>query len=70
MRSLSKIFLVFGVIYIIDFIYKIFTCPSCTGDYFGFEVPAFADFLIKAFFAFALIKPGYEEWQKNKQKET
>lgn len=61
---MSKIFLVLGLIYIADIFYKIFTCPSCTGDYFGFEVPAMADFVIKAFFAYALIRPFYMERQK------
>jgi len=67
MSGTAKLFIFLGLFYIVDFIYKIFTCPSCNGDYFGFEVPAAADFLIKAFFAFVLIKPGYEEWQKKKQ---
>ncbi|MFK7981313.1 MAG: hypothetical protein AB8G86_15110 [Saprospiraceae bacterium] len=68
MSGTAKVFLVLGLFYIADFFYKIFTRPSCNGNYFGFDVPAIADFVIKAFFAFVLIKPGYEEWQKKKVK--
>lgn len=69
MKNKFKLFLVLGLVYVADIIYKLTGCITCDGDYFGLKVPAAVDFMLKIFFAFVLLNAVYKERQKTKIRE-
>ena len=66
MSGKAILFLILGLLNVVDVIYKTATCPSCNGNFFGYEVSAITDYIVKALFAFILLRGFSRERQKQK----